>query len=63
MDINDIFWLFRIIGGISMINGWLIYHFLDAPFTESIKFVIIGIILISYSLYKERQFFQEVLHQ
>lgn len=42
-------WLFRVSGGSLMITGWLLFHFFNVVFDESIKFVILGIALILFS--------------
>ncbi len=46
---TDYSFVLIIIGGISMMTGWIIYHFFNVIFDESIKFVILGIALMLFS--------------
>jgi len=52
-------WLLAILGGVSMISGWIVYHFFDVIFDEAIKFVVLGIALILFSLIAGDLTFQE----
>lgn len=57
----DYSFLFIMLGGISMIVGWVLYYLFDVVFIESMKFVILGIALILFSFtFIERHDFQEV---
>lgn len=48
--------VFRISGMISMILGWIFFHFLNLVFDESLKFVVLGITLLLFSFsFKDEQ--------
>ena len=52
-------WLLAILGGVSMISGWIIYHFFGVIFDEAIKFVVLGMVLILFSFIVEDLKFEE----
>lgn len=52
------------IGGNLMITGWLLYHFFNVVFDESIKFIILGmVILFLYFFAYKQQSIRSVSHQ
>lgn len=60
----DYSWLFRIGGGISMILGWVLFHFFNVEFDEAIKFVILGIAFIYFSfIIEDKESIRSVEHE
>lgn len=64
MKIDYSFVVFMI-GGNLMITGWLLYHFFNVVFDESIKFIILGIFVLFMSFFIEykQQNIRSVSHE